>query len=140
MATRSRRKPLYTKYPPLPVLTPPRPPSGELINVILEYADVQYELGGGRTVLRLSPRRMTDPVIRETLGREARRLKDVSVIWDEDAGEIVRVCDDARAGDDAHTAQEADWAPDDPSEDDRFELTEAALSYIAAYERKRRRG
>ena len=128
----ARRKSIYTKYPPLPVLAPPRPPSGELINVILEYADVQHALGGGRVVLRLSPRRASDPVIREALGREARRLKDVSVLWDEDAGEIVRVNDEAQVLD------PADW-DEDISEEGRFELTEAALAYIAAYEKKRRR-
>lgn len=112
--------------------TQPRPPSGALINVILEYADVQQPLGGGCVVLRLSRRRMTDPVIREQLGREARRLKDVSVVWDEDAGQVVRVCDDA-------DVEPADaWVAEEASEFDRFELTDAALAYIAAFERRRR--
>ncbi len=38
----------------LQLVTPPSatpPPSAELINVILEYADVQQDVGGGRFIL-----------------------------------------------------------------------------------------
>ncbi len=133
MAKRSsiRRKLAARAYPEPPQFAAPRPPSGELINVILEYADIQQPLGGGHVILRLSHRRISDTVIRQQLGREARRLKDVALVWDEDAGQIVRVCDDAQA------EPVDNWAADEPSELDRFELTEAALSYIAAFERRR---
>jgi hypothetical protein len=74
---------------------------------------------------------MADAVIRQQLGREARRLKDVSLVWDEDAGQVVRVCDDAMV-------EPVDsWVEDDTSELDHFELTEAALAYVAAFERRR---
>ena len=58
-------------------------PSGELINAVLQYADVSVDMGGGRTLYRLSERRMADPVIAGPLGREAGRLADVAVVWDE---------------------------------------------------------
>ena len=104
------------------------PPSGDLINAVLQYADVQVDMGGGRTLLRLSPRRMADPVIAGPLGREAHRLADVAVVWDEADEEIFRVLD-AAAGD--HLAPVADVAPA-PEAEDRFELTPAALAYLAA--------
>lgn len=120
---------------PIPVLAAlredPSPPSGALINVILEYADIQYEAGGGRMVLRLSQRRMKDPVIRSILGREARRLHDISIVWDDEEGEIISV-QDAAAGTDAPLP-----VSDRMNELDTFELTEAALAYIEASRRRR---
>ncbi len=101
------------------------PPSGDLVNAVLQYADLQTDMGGGRTLLRLSARRLADPVIRSPLGREAPRLADVAVVWDEVEEEIFRVLD-AAAGD----ALAPLSAPD--ADDDRFELTPAALAYLAA--------
>ena len=82
------------------LMTSPRamrhaPPSGELINAVLQYADVSVDLGGGRTLYRLSARRMADPVITGPLGREGPRLADVGVVWDEVEDEIFRVLDAA---------------------------------------------
>jgi len=113
-----------------PTSTPP--PSAELINVILEYADVQQDVGGGRFILRLSLRRMRDPVIPKRLGREAPRLSDVSILWDEEAGQMIRLYDEAQAEDDRA------W-PDAEAELDTFELTEAALDYIASHRTRRTR-
>lgn len=109
------------------VMTAPRalrhaPPSGELISAVLQYADVTSDLGGGRTLLRLSVRRRDDAVIRASLGREAARLADVAVIWDEDEDEIFRVLD-AAAGD--------ALAPLPEEEEARFALTPMALAYLA---------
>jgi hypothetical protein len=112
----------------LQLVTPPAatlPPSAELINVILEYADVQQDVGGGRFILRLSQRRMKDPVVRRRLGRETHRLSDISILWDEDAGQMIRLYDEAQPADDRA------WPSDADCELDTFELTEAALDYIA---------
>lgn len=111
-----------------------RPPSGDLINAILQYADVQEPVGGGRVKLSLSPRRIADPVISGPLGREAGRLFEVSVIWDEREDEIFRIVDDARGG------QLILVEPDQPgdesaAEEGAFELTPAALAYVARYGR-----
>jgi hypothetical protein len=109
----------------------PSPPSSALINVILEYADIQHEAGGGHLVLRLSHKRMKDPVIKSMLGRETKRLQDISILWDEAEGEIVRVCD-------AATGTDAPLEPAlEESELDTFELTEAALAYLAAFPKRR---
>jgi len=115
-----------------PVTVPAQspPPSGALINVILEYADIQQELGGDRFILRLSAKRMKDPVIKSILGRETKRLADVSVVWDEEEGEIIEVRDDAPRDDTPL------WVIDGSSEFDTFELTEAALAYVARHKRR----
>ena len=109
-----------------------RPPSGDLINAILQYADVQEPLGGGRVKLSLSPRRIADPVICGPLGREAHRLFEVSVIWDEREDEIFRIVDDARGG---HLALvEPDLGYDESAaEEGAFELTPTALAYVARH-------
>jgi hypothetical protein len=109
-------------------------PSGDLINAILQYADVSLDQGGGRVLLRLSPRRREDPVIAAPLGREAHRLADVAVLWDEEEGQIVRVLD-AAAGD--HLEPVPAWTPPPPpaveeGAEPQFELTPAALAYLAA--------
>jgi hypothetical protein len=126
-----RRSSYFQPLPPLPKLETRQPPSGALINAILEYADIQQPLGGSRVCLRVSERRMKDPVIKELLGRETRRLADVSVFWDEEEGEIIQVLD---AGATLAELAEADAA----SEFDTFELTELALDYVARHQRRRR--
>ena len=73
---------------------------------------------------------MRDPVIKAILGRETKRLADVSILWDEQEGEIIRVHDDAAC---EKPVFEID---DDPRELDTFELTEAALAYVARFQRK----
>jgi hypothetical protein len=125
----SRRNPLgLTPMPTLALMRDePPPPSGALINVILEYADIQHDAGRARRVLRLSHKRMKDPVIRAMLGREAKRLQDISILWDEEEGEIIRVHDAATGEDTPFEAAR------DVMASDTFELTEAALAYIAAY-------
>ncbi|HEY2706860.1 MAG TPA: hypothetical protein VGI95_02295 [Caulobacteraceae bacterium] len=121
----SKRSPFYIA-PPAPIATfaERQPPSGALINVILQYADVQQPIGDGRVSLRLSAQRAKDSVIKGMLGREARRLAEVSVLWDEAEGEIIQVMDDAET---------PAAAPDAFNELDTFELTELALDYIARH-------
>ncbi len=132
MATAARQPKRLTVQGRRTLMTSPRamrhaPPSGELINAVLQYADVSTDMGGGRTLYRLSARRMADPVITGPLGREAPRLADVGVVWDEVEDEIFRVLD-AALGD---RLDETPAGPD-PREEPRFELTAAALAYLAA--------
>ena len=79
----SSRRPRKGRPPSTPAAPAVQAPSGALINAVLAYADIQLDMGGGKIMLRMSPERMTDPVIRQPLGREAARLGEVSVIWDE---------------------------------------------------------
>jgi hypothetical protein len=122
------KRPSVDEY--LPLFAAPPPPSGALINAILEHADIRQELGDGMVVLRLSQRRINNRNVRRGLGKQADRLRQMSLVWDEDDGQIVQVCDGAEP--------EAVGGWNEPSELDRFELTEAALAYVAAFESERR--
>ena len=108
----------------------PAPPSGALINAVLEHADIRQDIGGGRVVLRLSERRANHRLVRRGLGKQARLLGQMSLIWDEEDGQVVQVCDSGEAG------GAVGW--NEPSELDRFELTEAALAYVAQFESEQR--
>jgi len=122
--SRRRAGPFPRKAPSAAAQAARQPASGALINVILEYADIRHDLGGDQVILRLSPQRMADPVIEGILGRETARLADVSVLWDDDEGAIVRILDDRGGG---------RASADRRSELDTFELTEAALAYVAQH-------
>ena len=104
-----------------PVITaqPVAPPSGALLNAILCYADISEDVGGGLTILRVSARRMHDRVITDLLGREAARLADVSILWNDNQSEIHAVLDAATP-----TGVEDLW--DEP----QFELTDLAQAYL----------
>lgn len=95
------------------------PPSGALLNAILSYADISEDIGGGLSILRVSADRMNDPVITKLLGREAARLADVSILWNDDQSEIQHIFDAA-----IPTGVENLWS------EPQFELTELALAYI----------
>jgi hypothetical protein len=109
---------------PAPAPAPVAPPSGDLINAILAYADINEEIGDGLTLLRIGPRRMRDKVIAGPLGREAARLADVSVIWNEDESEIHAVLD---------AATPVIPGAETVDEDALFELTPLALAYLKSW-------
>jgi hypothetical protein len=74
----------------------PRPPSGEIISAVLRFADIEEDMGGGRTHYRLSDKRLRQREVRKALGKEGvARAADVGVVWDERQDEIVRVYDRA---------------------------------------------
>ncbi|HWA59742.1 MAG TPA: hypothetical protein VG939_00125 [Caulobacteraceae bacterium] len=120
------------------------PPSAELINTVLEHADLRDDMGGGRVMLRLSPLRLAD--LQAELGDEAERAGDVAVIWDEREDEIFRVLDGgappmAAVAEDEPPAFEADPEPlafADDEEEPQFVLTPAALQYLAESGSRRR--
>lgn len=123
----SSRRPRKGRPPAGPATPVVVAPSGALINAVLAYADIQLDMGGGKIMLRLSPERMTDPVIRQPLGREAARLGEISVIWDEREDQIFRIIDSAHGR--GHLAVVE--AP--PIDEPVFELTPAALAYLEAH-------
>lgn len=136
MAKRAAAKrPSVDEYLELFAASAPQPPSGALINAVLEHADIRQEIGGGRVLLRLSDRRANRRDVRRGLGRQGARLSQVSLIWDEDDGQILQVCDGG-AAEEAESHGTGGW--NEPSELDRFELTEAALAYVAQFESDQR--
>ncbi len=114
---KSRRR--VAKPKTAPVAGPIAAPSGALLNAILSYADISEDIGGGLTVLRVSAKRMDDPVITQSLGREAARLADVSILWNDDESEIHAVLDAA-----IPSGVEDFWA------EPQFELTDLAMAYL----------
>ena len=125
---RSTAKPTAAKRKPI---LRTAPPSGELVNAVIQYADLIKDMGGGRSMLRLSDRRRSDPVICEPLGREAPRLADVAVIWDDEQDQIVRVLDAAR-GEATRGDAGVSQTGMKPFGEERVELTADALAYLAA--------
>ncbi|GBF56734.1 hypothetical protein PbB2_00391 [Candidatus Phycosocius bacilliformis] len=114
---KSRRRKAVSTPAPTPVMV--APPSGALLNAILSYADISEDIGGGLVVLRVSANRMNDPVIIQNLGREAARLADVSILWNDDESEIHTVLDAA-----IPSGVEDFWA------EPHFELTDLAIAYL----------
>ncbi len=123
----SSRRPRKGRPPSTPAKPVVQAPSGPLINAVLAYADIQLDMGGGKLMLRMSPERMTDPVIRQPLGREATRLAEISVIWDEREDQIFRIIDSAQGR--GHLAVVEPPPIDEPV----FDLTPAALAYLEAH-------
>lgn len=68
-------------------------PSAAVISTVLEHADVCEDLGYGRALYRLSPKRVRNRTVRRAAGREAGRLASVAVLYDEREGQIIRVLD-----------------------------------------------
>ena len=58
---------------------------------MLRYHDEAQDQGGGRSRLRLTPRRLRDGEVARALGDLAMRASQVSILWNEHEGEIIRV-------------------------------------------------
>jgi hypothetical protein len=72
-------------------------PSAAVISAVLQHADVCEDLGAGRALYRLSPKRLRNRNVRRAAGRDAGRLASVAVLYDEREGQIIRVLDAAPA-------------------------------------------
>jgi hypothetical protein len=71
------------------------PVSAAMISAVLAFADIHRDLGGGRTLMRLSPERVARADIILLLGSDAERAVDVGLVWNEREDQIVRIIDDA---------------------------------------------
>ena len=95
MASYRRFRP---RLAPAPILTeglerPALP--GTVVDAVLRFHDQAEEQGSGRTLLRLSEKRLRQPEVRKALGKLAARAANVSIVWDEDESQIVRVLEAA---------------------------------------------
>ncbi|MBS0363649.1 MAG: hypothetical protein JSR98_19925 [Proteobacteria bacterium] len=68
---------------------------GSVVDAVLRYHDEVTDQGSGRTLLRLSEKRLRAPEVKKALGKLAARAAGVAVLWDEDESEIVRVLEAA---------------------------------------------
>ena len=74
----------------------PSPPSGDVINAVLRFADIEEDLGGGRVLNRCSEKRLRQREVRSFLGKEGvKRAADIAVVWDVREDQIFRVFDRA---------------------------------------------
>jgi hypothetical protein len=68
---------------------------GIVVDAVLRFHDEEQDQGAGRTLLRLSQRRLRDREIRAALGELTERAANVSILWNEREGEIIRVLEAA---------------------------------------------
>lgn len=89
------------------------PVNAAMISAVLDFADIHRDLGGGRTLMRLSPERVLKADIILLLGRDAERAVDIGLVWNDREDQIVRIIDDAAL----RTSRRAAW-------EEAFELFE----------------
>jgi hypothetical protein len=76
-----------------PVLPAPLP--SVVVDAVLRFHDEVQDQGCGRSLLRLSPRRLRDAEVAQALGPLAPRAAGVSILWNEREEEIIRVLEAA---------------------------------------------
>ena len=72
------------------------PVNAAMTSAVLAFADIHRDLGGGRTLMRLSPERVVRADIILLLGGDAERAADIGLVWNEREDQIVRIIDDAQ--------------------------------------------
>jgi hypothetical protein len=89
----------YRRFKPRTVrrIEDPRPPvlPGLVVDAVLRFHDEEHDQGGGRTLLRLSRRRLGDAEVTRALGEHASRAARVSILWNEHEAQIIRVLEAA---------------------------------------------
>jgi hypothetical protein len=97
MASQFRRRPGRYSPRPVKVARParPTPPPAAVVDAVLRFHDEVLDQGGGRTLLRLSERRLHEPEVEAALGAEASRAGRVAILWNERESEIIRVLEAA---------------------------------------------
>jgi hypothetical protein len=68
---------------------------GSVVDAVLRFHDEAQDQGAGRTLLRLSPKRLRAPEVKAALGKLARRAANVAILWNEDESQIIRVLEAA---------------------------------------------
>jgi len=71
--------------------TAPQHLPGAIVDAVLRYHDEVQDQGCGRSLLRLSARRLRDIEVEAALGDLADRAAGVAILWNEREGEIIRV-------------------------------------------------
>jgi len=96
MASQFSRRPGRYSPRPVKVARPSRPaPPAAVVDAVLRFHDEAHDQGGGRTLLRLSERRLHEPEVEAALGANTSRAARVSILWNERESEIIRVLEAA---------------------------------------------
>jgi hypothetical protein len=66
-----------------------------VVDAVLRYHDEEQDQGAGRTLLRLSEKRLRQREVKQALGSLTARAANVSILWNEREGEIIRVLEAA---------------------------------------------
>jgi len=69
----------------------PAPLPGAVVDAVLRFHDEVQDQGCGRSLLRLSPRRLHDADVEAALGDLTHRAAQVSILWNDRESEIIRV-------------------------------------------------
>lgn len=79
----------------LPDVERPAPLPAAVVDAVLRFHDEEQDQGAGRTLLRLSARRLGEREVRAALGELIARAANVAILWNEREGEIIRVLEAA---------------------------------------------
>lgn len=115
--TKFRARPAYrpqAAQEPLFLFDARRPVQGataEMIEQVITHADTDIRMSGDRRKFRVSAETVERLIAEGRLDGSARRLPDLTVIWDEAEGQVATVRDDARLRDAAQrwAAWDALW-------------------------------
>jgi hypothetical protein len=66
-----------------------------VVDAVLRFHDEEQDQGSGRTLLRLSEKRLRNPEVKKFLGKLAVRAANVAILWNEDESQIIRVLEAA---------------------------------------------
>lgn len=75
------------------------PVNAPMISAVLAFADIHRDLGAGRTLMRISHERAARADVILLLGRDAERVVDLGLVWNDREDQIVRIIDDAELRD-----------------------------------------
>jgi hypothetical protein len=130
--TKFRRPAIRTIAQPEPLFLfdarrPAQPATAEMIEQVITHADSAVRMSGGRCKYRVSGETVERLIAEGRLDVSARRLADLTVIWDENEGQVATVRDDARLRDAA-----ARWAAWDALWDEESFSSEPEMRFAAA--------
>jgi hypothetical protein len=94
MAYRTFRPRLAARPIEMPSFERPALP-GSVVDAVLRFHDEEQDQGAGRTLLRLSEKRLRAPEVKKALGKLTRRAANVAILWNDDEGQIIRVLEAA---------------------------------------------
>jgi hypothetical protein len=92
---RSFARPAAAPKRPAPSIAQSAALPAAVVDAVLRYHDEAQDQGGGRSLLRLSARRLRDAEVTRALGPFAGRAAGVSILWNEREDEIIRVLEAA---------------------------------------------